>query len=438
MLFDERDLNIFESSESRNYFKEILQSYYGQNYRATIVMLYSFVIYDLFMKLQMMANEGDGKASNKLREINTMISDDEKYSKVENEVIQFFKDNCPLYFERFVEDIDYLRNCRNKCAHLKVNDNSLYVPSDYHARMLICSMFDNVLSVKAPFIMDLFTIAQSDVEAYSSSITYIPDDGLDTAICKAIRNKYLKRMTYDSIKKSYRTFIKLMFVSGDENCEQNAYGLFAFVYAMTDYIVKEGYMGVFSENSIIDTFSRIVPDTLRPSPSRRNALIAIMTGFPVIMDLIRSNEPVFEYISNCVLLKPEGLKHYRVFYPRDSKSLHDFFLENETVQQAYSTEILYSVLKDCDGFNLDSFMKLMVSRIPTFNGFDAADSFMRSMLNHVEELSVETIKEIMRIYRGNGQCVNRARHSSDVETVRKYLASRTEGNDNPSDSEIES
>ena len=96
MLFDERDLNIFENSESRNYFKEILQSYYGQNYRATIVMLYSFVIYDLFIKLQMMANEGDGKASNKLREINTMISDDEKYSKVENEIIQFFKDNLLL------------------------------------------------------------------------------------------------------------------------------------------------------------------------------------------------------------------------------------------------------------------------------------------------------------------------------------------------------
>ena len=65
-------------------------------------MLYSFVIYDLFMKLQMMANEGDKKATTKLNEINTMISDDEKYSKVENEVIQFFKDNCPLYFDRLV------------------------------------------------------------------------------------------------------------------------------------------------------------------------------------------------------------------------------------------------------------------------------------------------------------------------------------------------
>ena len=435
MLFDERDLNIFENSESRNYFTEILQSYYSKNYRATIVMLYSFVIYDLFMKLQMMANEGDKKATTKLNEINTMISDDEKYSKVENEVIQFFKDNCPLYFDRFVEDIDYLRNCRNKCAHLKVNDNSLYVPSDYHARMLICSMFDNVLSVKAPFIMDLFNVAQSDVEAYSSSITYIPDDGLDSSICKAIRNKYLKRMTYDSIKKSYKTFVKLLFVSGDEICEKNAYGLYAFVYSMTDYIIKEGYMGIFSEKSIIDIFARVIPDTLKSSSPRRNALISVMTSFSVVMDLARSNESVFEYIGNCVLLKPDGLKHYRVFYPRDSKSVYDFFLEHEAVQQAYSTEKLLSVLKECDGFDIDFFMKLMVSRIPKYNGFDAADAFMRSMLNHIEDLSVETVREIMRVYKTNSQCINRARNSSDLDEVKKYLESKTETEDNTDASE---
>ena len=55
MLFDEKELNVLDNNESRTYFKEILQSYYSQNYRATIVLLYSFVIYDLFIKLQTMA-----------------------------------------------------------------------------------------------------------------------------------------------------------------------------------------------------------------------------------------------------------------------------------------------------------------------------------------------------------------------------------------------
>src|SRR5699024_6270373 len=148
----------------------------------TIVLLYSFVIYDLFMKLQTMANEEDKKAQKKLTDINAMIADDEKYSKVENEIIQFFKDNCPLYFDRFIEDINYLKDCRNKCAHLKVDDNTLYVPRDYHARMLICSMYDHILSVKAPFIMDLFSIAKSDVEKYTESIYCISEDGFDESV----------------------------------------------------------------------------------------------------------------------------------------------------------------------------------------------------------------------------------------------------------------
>ncbi len=36
MLFDEKELNVLDNNESRIYFKEILQSYYSQNYRAIV------------------------------------------------------------------------------------------------------------------------------------------------------------------------------------------------------------------------------------------------------------------------------------------------------------------------------------------------------------------------------------------------------------------
>lgn len=200
MLFDEKELNIFDNNESKNYFKEILQCYYSQNYRATIVMLYSFVIYDLFAKLQTMANEGNKKAESKLKEINFMIADDQKHSSVENVIIDFYKENCPLYFKRFVEDIEYLKNCRNKCAHLIVDDSSLYAPSDYHARMLICSMYDNILSVKAPFITDLFSFVENDIEKYTSQLFNVPNNGLAQSIINDLTVKYFKRLTYDSLK----------------------------------------------------------------------------------------------------------------------------------------------------------------------------------------------------------------------------------------------
>ena len=241
MLFDERDLKVFDNPDSRQYFEEILQCYYSKNYRATIVLLYSFVIYDLFMKLQTMASEGNNKAEEKLIEINELILKNEKYLEVEKKIIEFFNKNCKLYFNRFTEDVNYLRECRHKCANLKVNDNTLYVPEDYQARMLICSMYDNILSVKAPFIMDLFSIVEEVVEIYSQRIDNISQNSLDERIKNEITKNYLERMTYDSLKMSYKTFLKLLFITTDKDAERNAYGLFAFVYAMTDHIRKNGF-----------------------------------------------------------------------------------------------------------------------------------------------------------------------------------------------------
>ena len=425
MLFDEKELNVFDNNESRTYFKEILQSYYSQNYRATIVLLYSFVIYDLFIKLQIMANEGDKKASAKLSEINSMIADDEKYSSVENEIIKFYKDNCPLYFNRFVEDIEYLKNCRNKCAHLKVNDNSLYVPNDYHARMLICSMYDNILSVKAPFIMDLFSFAVSDVEKYSSKLFCIPDNGLDASIITELKNKYFKRMTYDSVKKSYKTFLKLLFVSDDDNCKKNIYGLYAFTYSLTDYIIKNGYVQFFNESDIHTSLTKISVDILKESESRRNALISLMVEFPVVMDCIRDNfSQLFDYVSDCVLLNPRGLNMYRVFHPRAEKSICAFFKEHRELKQPCYTETIYNILKEHDEFNINEFMKDMVAHIPSYHAFYDADVFMSSFMSHLDEMTTDDIEEVLRTYRKNNQCTNRARHTADITTISKYLEER--------------
>lgn len=429
MLFDEKDLRVFDNADSRNYFKEIIQSYYSQNYRATIVLLYSFVIYDLFIKLQNMSNEGDKKAAKKLAEINTMIADDEKYSKVENEVIQFFKDNCQLYFDKFIEDIEYLKNCRNKCAHLKVNDNTLYVPSDYHARMLICSMYDHILSVKAPFIMDLFSIARVDVERYAESISRIPHNGLDEAIKKTIVDKYLKRMTYDSLKKSYKTFVRLLFVSDSENCIKNACGLYAFTFIMTDYSIKNGYTTLFTEEVILDVFSKINVDLLKDNSVRINALISIITTYPTVMDIIRENEEVFEYVVKRVLTKPYGLKYYRTFYPREVKSVYSYFKENSSVQDSEYSEMLYETVKVCDDFDLAEFVTILVKSIPTFKGFSAADRFMNFFKDHLTELNVSDIKEVLKIYQRNSQCTNRARHVEDVSEIRKYVEEHEELNE---------
>ena len=71
-------------------------------------------------------------------------------------------------------------------------------------------MYDNILSVKAPFIMDLFSIVEEVVEIYSQRIDNISQNSLDERIKNEITKNYLERMTYDSLKMSYKTFLKLL------------------------------------------------------------------------------------------------------------------------------------------------------------------------------------------------------------------------------------
>ena len=426
MLFDERDLRVFDNSDSVNYFKEIVQSYYNQNYRATIVLLYSFVIYDLFIKLQDMANEGDGRAHSKLSEINNMIKNDERYSRIENEIIQFFKDNCNLYFGKFIEDIEYLKNCRNKCAHLKVDDNTLYVPSDYHARMLICSMYDNVFSVKAPFIMDLFKIAEKDVERYNKKIFYISYTDFDESIKTEITNKYLSRMTYESMKKSYKTFIKLLLVSDEQQCIENLYGLYAFTYVVTDYILRNGYSSLFNEESISNVFLKIKVHSLEDNSDRRNALFMLMQKYPYILSSVRYNKEVFEYMKNLVLSNAQGLRFYRLFNPDEKETVYGYFKNNNSFYSPMYVEEIYDVVKECDDFEFSEYIKLMIGNIPGYNAFDVADSFMDFFKGKLPELSIEDINYVMKEYSKNTQCTNRYRHSEDITVVKDYILQHTE------------
>lgn len=429
MLFDERNLRVFDNPDSRRYFEEILQCYYSKNYRATIVLLYSFVIYDLFMKLQTMASEGNNKAEEKLIEINELILKNEKYSEVERKIIEFFNENCKLYFNRFTEDVNYLRECRHKCAHLKVNDNTVYVPEDYQARMLICSMYDNVLSVKAPFIMDLFSLVQDKVENYSQTIVDISENGLDDRIKNEITKNYLERMTYDSLKTSYKTFLKLLFITTDKNAERNAYGLFAFVYAMTEHIRKKGFSRLFEEDDIRAQFLKIDVENIKNSSERQDALIQLILKFPIFMDTINDNKSLFEYISNEVLLDPRNLKYYRTFYPRDEKTVYGFFKNNRRVQQPLYSMTLYDAVKESVDFDLAEFSKILINKVPPYNGFNGADGFMNFFKKHLQDLAIEDIESIMSIYSSSNQCVYRSRHSADYQEVNKYLQEHKDKSD---------
>lgn len=78
---------------------------------------------------------------------------------------------------------------------------------------------------------------------------------------------------------------------------------------------------------------------------------------------------------------------------------------------------------------MQSFLKILISEVPFYNGYDAADNFMYFFKRHLNDMSVKDINSVMSTYRRNGQCMSRSRHSTDIQEVNKYLQEHKDESD---------
>jgi len=228
-------------------------------------------------------------------------------------------------------------------------------------------------------------------------------------------------MTYDSLKKSYKTFIRLLLVSEDEHCEKNTTGLYMFAYAITDYLIRKGYSNVFKDDGVLNVFSKLQIEKLKASNLKRNALVGLITTFPSVMDLLRSFEDVFSYISEHVLLEPRGLCYYRSFYPREKQTIYEYFKEHDELHSPLLIRNLYDTLKEDNSFDLVEFTELMAKSIPPYMGYYDADCFMDFFIENIKSFDLEQIKNIRNIYQSEPQCTNRRNHSSEDSKVKEYI-----------------
>ena len=89
-MFNSYDISLIKKNESRKYFEDVLQSFYSKNYRATVLLLYSLLIDDLYYKLILM---NDRKYYNLNEEIGVIdnLNNAKKYSDIEEKIFNIYK-----------------------------------------------------------------------------------------------------------------------------------------------------------------------------------------------------------------------------------------------------------------------------------------------------------------------------------------------------------
>lgn len=208
--------NIF-NSKTREYFQEVIQTYYTNCYRSSVVMLYSVVISDLIFKLEELRDVyNDAIAKKILLEIEGLQKANPKSPDWENKLIEMIADRTKLLEISDVENINQLHKHRHLSSHPVLNQTSiLFKPSKENVKSHIVNMLQGVL-IKPPILSTkIFTELLNDLSKNRDRFTEEKD------LKRFLNAKYFKNLRQETLNDIFKKIWKLVFKLENDDCDLN-------------------------------------------------------------------------------------------------------------------------------------------------------------------------------------------------------------------------
>jgi len=199
------------------YFKEVLSSYHNENYRSSVVMLWSVAVCDIVYKLQSLVDLYDDSSAKKiLKDLTAIQESDSKSTAWEIKLVDDVFGKTNLLDSSEYENLRYLQKQRHLSAHPVLNaDRELHSPNKETVRSLLRNILEGLL-IKPPFytqhIMKEILIDLDDSLAVLNTRKKIK---------KYLESKYFSRTTVPVELNLIRSFWKLVFKLENDECEKN-------------------------------------------------------------------------------------------------------------------------------------------------------------------------------------------------------------------------
>lgn len=224
----ENSVTEFHSEKTREYFQEVKSSFYNGNNRAAIVTLYSVVITDLLIKLEILTDLYDDKVAEAiLNETKTFQSTNPTNPDWEKELIEKIKARTSIIDSVDHAHIQALKNDRHLCAHPVLDkEDKLYTPNSETVASHIRNMIESIFT-KAPLLSKKI-LSTALIDISSKSELLIDDNSLD----KYITSKYLRNLTTATEVQIFRDLWKFVFRIKNEDCENNRVINYRFLYLL--------------------------------------------------------------------------------------------------------------------------------------------------------------------------------------------------------------
>ncbi len=222
----ENSISKIYSEKTKEYFREVSSSYYNSNYRAAIVTLYSVVINDLLIKLEVLDEIYEDTTANAiLNEIRSSQEANPKNPDWEKEIVDMVKTRTSL-----IDNVDYahiqsLKADRNFCAHPVIDkEDKLYTPNKELVASHIRNMLESLFTKPAVLSKKILSTILIDI---SQKKDILIDD---KSVEKYIKSKYLNNLNQTSEISIFRDLWKFVYALDDEQSEENRFINYKVLY----------------------------------------------------------------------------------------------------------------------------------------------------------------------------------------------------------------
>lgn len=405
--------NKINSEKTRLYFKEVSNSFYNGNYRAAIVTLYSVVINDLLIKLEVLEEiYNDTVAKDILDQIRTFQTTHPNNPDWEKDIIEKVKTRTNL-----IDNVDYahiqaLKNDRHLCAHPVLDkDEKLYTPNQETVAAHIRNMLESLFL--KPAILSKKILQTILVDIASKKDILIDEQSLE----RYILSKYLNNLNSATEVAIFRELWKFVFTISNIDTDSNRlinYRVLYYVYKrnISDCInkiksEKEYFSNVLNREQNISFFIRFLSENE-----------FLYTDFREDTHLLVSKLVKSDFSSKVVawFLSENFLKHLEII-KEDIKTLSENY-RYDASSPAYQRLVQIGISK---GYRKEV-IDFIIWRHTFSRSYDESDrTFTSVILPNLNLFNEDEAKELCDKINNNQQNYGRNRADDDYEELKNFI-----------------
>lgn len=424
-MFSDYEISLIKRNNSRKYFEDVLQSYYAKNYRASILLLYSLTIDDLYYKLRLMNDRKYCEnISAEIQKIEEQSKNASKYSEVEDSIYKIYKEKNLLNHDT-LDTLEFFKKIRNKCAHPSFFRDEEYNPLSEEVYMIIKRVYHDILTKEA-FIKDPYKLIKSDIESKEwGNITDVimgfkAHEEHYAIFSSYFRDKYFEKFTDNNFEKLFSTLIKLIIIKKEEWTILNQYKNMLLMESIIKYLYDKGKISILHnkyewsnimEDHLIDDKQEDVYKREWFALTNMYKILALIPNF--VYEIKIQNHIVYQYLQNTLLENIDFLADYGKLFFTDVNEILD--------QLKGSPTAVYFELLEKENF-LDKEQKIKVLKsmfesIPEIDGFDVATSTCIALITQIkkESLKKEDIQEILVVMNSKPSFYSKMRKDSQSQ-----------------------